>query len=250
MAGHSQFKNIMHRKERKDAMKSKIFSKLSREITISAKLSGPDQLENPRLRVAIQNAKNQSMPKDNIERAIKKSSSNDLGNYINIRYEGYGPGGVAIIIETLTDNRNRTASNIRSIFTKANGSLGETGSTSHFFEQIGEITYHEKTEDAEVAMEAAIDAGANDFFAKDKDLIFYCDFENISQAYKILEKHLGEANSVKVIWKPKNLIKISNEGSARSIIKMIDNLEDDDDVQNVYYNFEIEDEIIDKIDIT
>ncbi|MBY7648958.1 MAG: YebC/PmpR family DNA-binding transcriptional regulator [Candidatus Liberibacter europaeus] len=247
MAGHSQFKNIMHRKGQKDAMRSKIFSKLSREITISAKLSGQDPLENPRLRVAIQNAKNQSMPKENIERAIAKASSSDSENYINIRYEGYGPEGIAIIIETLTDNRNRTASNIRSIFTKASGSLGETGSSIHFFDQIGEIVYHSTVADYDLAMEAAIDADANEFFTEDNEYVFHCDFENIGQTSKILEKHLGEAISLKTIWKPKNIIQISDEEAAKSIIKMIKTLEEDDDVQNLYSNFDISDDILKKI---
>ncbi|CAL9915707.1 putative transcriptional regulatory protein Smed_2641 [Candidatus Liberibacter solanacearum] len=247
MAGHSQFKNIMHRKERKDAMRSKIFSKLSREITVSAKLSGPNPLENPRLRLAIQNAKSQSMPKENIERAIKKAGNNDLNNYTNIRYEGYGPEGIAIIIETLTDNRNRTASNIRAIFTKANGSLGAIGSTTRFFEQIGEIIYHSTVGDPDTAMEAAIEAGANEFLDEDKEYIFYCDFSNVGQISKQLEQKFGEAKSIKIIWKPLNLIQISDENKAKSIIKMIDNFENDEDVQDVYSNLDIPDDIMKNI---
>ncbi|OMH86992.1 transcriptional regulator [Candidatus Liberibacter asiaticus] len=244
MAGHSQFKNIMHRKERKDALKSKIFSKLSREITESAKLSGQNPLENPRLRLAIQNAKNQSMPKENIERTIKKAGNDDLGNYTNIRYEGYGPEGVAIIIEALTDNRNRTASSIRSIFTKANGSLGSTGSTTRFFEQIGEIIYHSNIGDSNLAMEVAIESDAFEVLFEDQEYIFYCDFNNVGLTSKKLEEKIGEAQSIKVIWKPLNYIRLSNADKVKSIIKMIENLEDDDDVQSVYSNLEIADDII------
>ncbi|MBL0848944.1 MAG: YebC/PmpR family DNA-binding transcriptional regulator [Candidatus Liberibacter ctenarytainae] len=247
MAGHSQFKNIMHRKERKDSLRSKIFSKLSREITVSTKLSGQDPSENPRLRMAIQNAKNQSMPKENIERAIKKASSQDLANYTNIRYEGYGPAGIALIVETLTDNRNRTASNIRSIFTKANGSLGAAGSTTHFFEQLGEILYDATIGDSNRAIEAAVDADAEEVLTKNKEYIFYCAFENIGQTSHQLEKMIGEARSIKAIWKPKSLIQISDQNIALSIIKMIDTLEEDDDVQNVYANCDISDEIIESI---
>ncbi|MEG8098751.1 YebC/PmpR family DNA-binding transcriptional regulator [Candidatus Liberibacter brunswickensis] len=239
MAGHSQFKNIMHRKEHKDSLKSKMFSKLSREITVSAKISGQNPLENPRLRLAIQNAKNQSMPKENIERAIKKAGTDDLGNYINIRYEGYAPEGVAIIIEALTDNRNRTASSIRSIFTKANGSLGSTGSATPFFEQIGEIIYPSAIGDYNVAMEAAIEANASEVLQEDQEYIFYCDFNDIGLTPNKLEEKIGEANSIKVIWKPLNFIKVSNEDKVKSIIKMIENLEDDDDVQSVYSNLKI-----------
>ncbi|MBA5723644.1 YebC/PmpR family DNA-binding transcriptional regulator [Candidatus Liberibacter sp.] len=244
MAGHSQFKNIMHRKGRQDALRSKIFSKLSREITVAAKTSGQDPLENPRLRLAIQNAKAQSMPKENIERAIKKAASTDMENFINMRYEGYGPGGIAIIIEALTDNRNRTASSVRSIFTKANSSLGETGSVSFFFDQLGEIIYPSTIGDIDKAMEAAINADANEVISENKEYIFYCDFENIGKTSKKLEEDLGEGKSIKAIWKPKSLMRISNEETAVSIIKMIDNLEEDDDVQSVYYNLDIPDEIM------
>ncbi|AKK20257.1 YebC/PmpR family DNA-binding transcriptional regulator [Candidatus Liberibacter africanus] len=242
MAGHSQFKNIMHRKERKDALRSKIFSKLSREITVSAKLSGQNPLENPRLRLAIQNAKNQSMPKENIDRAIKKAGSDDLDNYTNIRYEGYGPEGVAIIIEALTDNRNRTASNIRSIFTKANGSLGSTGSATRFFEQVGEIIYHSTIGDYNTAMDAAIEADASEVILENQEYIFYCDFHDIGSTSNKLEEKIGEAQSINVIWKPLNFIRISNADKVKSIIKMIDSLEEDDDIQSVYSNLEIADE--------
>ena len=162
MAGHSQFKNIMHRKGRQDAVRSKLFSKLSKEITVAAKFGGPDVDSNARLRLAVQNAKSQSMPKDNIQRAINKSESGDADNYEEIRYEGYGPGGTAIIVETLTDNRNRTASTVRSTFTKFGGNLGETGSVSFMFDRVGEITYKPEAGDADTVMMAAIEAGAED----------------------------------------------------------------------------------------
>lgn len=246
MAGHSQFKNIMHRKGKQDGIRSKMFSKLAREITVAAKTGLPDPAMNAALRLAVQNAKAQSMPKDNIERAIKKASGADAESYDAIRYEGYGPGGVAVIVETLTDNRNRTASSVRSTFSKAGGALGETGSVSFSFDHVGEITYKASVGDADKVMEAAIEAGAEDVVSDEDGHTIYCAFEDINEVSKALEAVLGEASSVKAIWKPQNTIEVDEE-KAQSLMKLIDTLEDDDDVQNVYSNFEISDEVMDKL---
>lgn len=246
MAGHSQFKNIMHRKGKQDSVRSKMFSKLAREITVAAKTGMPDPNMNPRLRLAIQNAKAQSMPKDNIERAIKKAAGAEGENYDEVRYEGYGPGGVAVIVEALTDNRNRTASNVRSIFTKAGGALGETGSVSFSFDRVGEISYKAEVGDADKVMEAAIEAGADDVESSEDGHIIICGFEAMNEVSKALEGVLGEAESVKTIWKPQNTVPVDEE-KAQSLMKLIDNLEDDDDVQNVYSNFEVSEEILAKL---
>ena len=246
MAGHSQFKNIMHRKGKQDGIRSKMFSKLAREITVAAKTGLPDPAMNAALRLAVQNAKAQSMPKDNIERAIKKASGADAESYDAIRYEGYGPGGVAIIVETLTDNRNRTASTVRSTFSKAGGALGETGSVSFSFDHVGEITYKASVGDADKVMEAAIEAGAEDVVSDEDGHTIYCAFEDMNEVSKALEAVLGEAESVKAIWKPQNTVPVDEE-KAQSLMKLIDTLEDDDDVQNVYSNFEISDEVMAKL---
>jgi len=247
MAGHSQFKNIMHRKGRQDAVRSKIFSKLAREITVAAKHGLPDPEMNPRLRLAVQNARAQSMPKDNIERAIKKAAGNEGDNYEEVRYEGYGPGGVAVIVEALTDNRNRTASNVRSAFTKSGGSLGETGSVGFMFNRVGEIVYKVEAGSADKVMEAAIEAGADDVESDEDGHVIYCAFEAIGDVSKALETSLGEAETVKAIWKADTLTPLDEE-KAESIIKLIDNLDDDDDVQNVYANYDISDEIMAKLE--
>ena len=246
MAGHSKIKNIMHRKGKQDSVRSKMFSKLAREITVAAKTGMPDPNMNPRLRLAIQNAKAQSMPKDNIERAIKKAAGAEGENYDEVRYEGYGPGGVAVIVEALTDNRNRTASNVRSIFTKAGGALGETGSVSFSFDRVGEITYKAEVGDADKVMEAAIEAGADDVESSEDGHTIICGFEAMNEVSKALEGVLGEAESVKAIWKSQNTVPVDEE-KAQSLMKLIDNLEDDDDVQNVYSNFEVSDEILAKL---
>jgi YebC/PmpR family DNA-binding regulatory protein len=246
MAGHSQFKNIMHRKGRQDAVRSKMFSKLAREITVAAKTGLPDPSMNARLRLAIQNAKAQSMPKDNIERAIKKASGADSENYEEVRYEGYGPGGVAVIVEALTDNRNRTASSVRSTFSKAGGALGETGSVSFSFDRVGEITYKPSVGDADSVMEAAIEAGAEDVTSDEDGHTIICGFEDIGEVSKALEDKLGEAETVKAIWKAQNTVPVDEE-KAQSLMKLIDTLEDDDDVQNVYSNFEVSDEVMAKL---
>jgi len=246
MAGHSQFKNIMHRKGRQDAVRSKMFSKLAREITVAAKTGLPDPSMNARLRLAIQNAKAQSMPKDNIERAIKKASGADSENYEEVRYEGYGPGGVAVIVEALTDNRNRTASSVRSTFSKAGGALGETGSVSFSFDRVGEITYKLSAGSADDVMEAAIEAGAEDVTSDEDGHTIICGFEDIGDVSKALEDKLGEAETVKAIWRPQNTVPVDEE-KAQSLMKLIDTLEDDDDVQNVYSNFEVSDEVMAKL---
>ncbi len=246
MAGHSQFKNIMHRKGRQDAVRSKMFSKLAREITVAAKTGAPDPDMNPRLRLAVQNAKAQSMPKDNIQRAINKAAGNDGENYEEVRYEGYGPGGVALIVEALTDNRNRTASNVRAAFTKAGGALGETGSVSFLWDRVGEIVYAVSAGDADKVMEAAIEAGAEDVQSDDDGHVILCAFGDIGEVTSALEKALGEAESVKTIWKPQTNTQV-DEDRARSILKLVATLEDDDDVQNVYANFEVDDETMSKL---
>ena len=246
MAGHSQFKNIMHRKGRQDAVRSKMFSKLAREITVAAKAGLPDPDMNPRLRLAIQNAKAQSMPKDNIERAINKASGGDSENYDEVRYEGYGPGGVAVIVEALTDNRNRTASNVRAAFTKAGGSLGETGSVSFMFDRVGEIVYGAGAGDADKVMEAAIEAGADDVNSDENGHVIVCAFEDIGEVTAALEAALGQAESVKAVWRPQTGTPVDEE-KAQSVLRLISVLDDDDDVQNVYANFEVDDETMAKL---
>ncbi len=246
MAGHSQFKNIMHRKGRQDAMRSKLFSKLAREITVAAKMGAPDPAMNPRLRLAVQAAKAESMPKDNIQRAINKASGGDTESYDEVRYEGYGPGGVAVIVEVLTDNRNRSASNVRAAFTKAGGALGETGSVSFLWDRAGEIYYSAKAGDADKVMEAAIEAGADDVQSDEEGHTIYCAFEAVGEVSKALESALGEAESVKIIWKPQTSVPVDEE-RAQSLMKLVAVLEDDDDVQNVYANFEVDEATLAKL---
>lgn len=246
MAGHSQFKNIMHRKGRQDAVRSKLFSKLSKEITVAAKMGGPDIDANPRLRLAVNNAKSQSMPKDNIQRAINKSQAGEGDEYEEVRYEGYGPGGVAVIVEALTDNRNRTASMVRSTFAKYGGNLGESGSVGFMFDRVGEIIYKPEVGDADTVMMAAIEAGAEDVESGDDGHVITCAFTDIGDVSAALEVELGEAESVKPNWKPQTTTSL-DEGKAGSLMKLIDVLDDDDDVQNVYSNFEISDEILAKL---
>ena len=241
MAGHSHAKNIMHRKGKSDAARSKVFSKLAREITVAAKLGMPDPAFNARLRLAVANARSQSMPKDNIDRAIKKASGGEGENYDEIRYEGYGPGGVAIIVETLTDNRNRTASNVRSYFSKNGGAMGETNSVGFMFDKVGEITYPLSAGSEDKVMEAAIEAGADDVESDEEGHYITTSFEAMVEVAAALEKVLGEAESVKAIWKPQTNTPIDAEKGA-TLMKLISILEEDDDVQNVYSNFEMSDE--------
>ena len=243
MAGHSKFKNIMHRKGRQDAVRSKMFAKLSKEITVASKLGGPDPDGNPRLRLAIQNARGQSMPKDNIQRAINKGSAGEGDDYEEIRYEGYGPGGVAIIVETLSDNRNRSAGNVRACFTKNGGQMGETGSVAFMFDRVGEIRYPADAGDEDAVMEAAIEAGADDVASDEDGHTITCGFEDLGEVAAALEAALGEAESVNPTWKPQNTVPV-DEDKAATLMKLVAALEDDDDVQNVYSNFEIDDEVM------
>lgn len=243
MAGHSQFKNIMHRKGRQDAVRSKMFSKLSKEITVAAKMGAPDPAMNPRLRLAVQNAKSQSMPKDNIERAINKASAAEGDNYDEVRYEGYGPGGVAIIVEALTDNRNRTAGNVRATFSKNGGTMGESNSVAFMFDRVGEIIYPAGAGTADGVMDAVIEAGADDVVSDENGHTIYCGFEAIGDVSSALEGALGEAESVKPIWKPQNGTPVDAEKGG-TLMKLLAALEDDDDVQNVYANFEMSDEVM------
>ncbi|MBZ9936708.1 YebC/PmpR family DNA-binding transcriptional regulator [Mesorhizobium sp. BR1-1-16] len=246
MAGHSQFKNIMHRKGAADAKRSKLFAKLAREITVAAKLGLPDPKMNARLRLAIQNARAENMPKDNVDRAIKKALGNDGENYDEIRYEGYGPGGVAVVVEALTDNRNRTASAVRSYFTRAGGALGETGAVSFMFDHVGQITYKPEAGTPDAIMEAAIEAGADDVESTEEGHVVIAAFEAMGDVAKALEEKIGEAESVKPVWKPQNLVPVDEEKAA-SLLKLIDQLDDDDDVQAVYTNFEVSDEVLQKL---
>jgi YebC/PmpR family DNA-binding regulatory protein len=246
MAGHSQFKNIMHRKGKQDAMRSKVFSKLAREITVAAKLGTPDPAMNPRLRAAIVAARAENMPKDNIERAIKKAIGGDAENYDEIRYEGYGPGGVAVIVEALTDNRNRAASDIRSYFTKAGGNLGETGSVSFMFDHLGVIEYNADKASADDMLEAAIEAGADDVVSSEGGHEVYASQETFREVAKALEAKFGEPRKAALTWKPQNNIAVSDEVGEK-LIKLLDLLNEHDDVQNVYANFEISDALAAKM---
>ena len=246
MAGHSKWANIQHRKGRQDATRSKMFSKLSKEITVAAKMGAPDPEFNPRLRLAVAAAKAQSMPKDNIERAIKKSTAADAAILEEIRYEGFGPGGIGIIVEALTDNRNRAASEIRSSFTKRGGNLGETGSVSFMFDQVGYIEYPGAIASEDEMMDAAIEAGADDVESSEDLHIIYCAADQLSEVATALEKEKGEAHSAKLIWKPQNLIPVEGD-KAESVMKLMDVLDELDDVQNIYANFDISDEEMERI---
>ncbi len=246
MAGHSQFKNIMHKKGKQDAIRSKLFSKLAREITVAAKMGMPDPAMNPRLRLAVLAARAENMPKDNIERAIKKASGGDSENYDEVRYEGYAPGGVAVIIEALTDNRNRTAGEVRSYFTKAGGALAETGAVSFMFDHVGSIEYPTAAGSEDAVMEAAIEAGADDVASGEDGHEIVTSLESFAEVAKALEAKFGEPKKSKLVWKPQNTITVDDEAGEK-ILKLIGNLEDNDDVQNVYANFEISDALVKKM---
>jgi YebC/PmpR family DNA-binding regulatory protein len=246
MAGHSQFKNIMHRKGRQDAARAKLFAKLAREITVAAKSGLSDPQMNSRLRLAIQAARAENMPKDNIERAIKKAAGADTANYEAIRYEGYGPGGVAILVEALSDNRNRTGGAVRAVFAKHGGNLGATGAVSHMFAHVGEIAYPASVGSADRVLEAAIDAGADDVFSDGSGHVIVCAFENLGAVASALEDGLGEAASAKALWKPLQATSVDEERGA-SLLKLIAGLEEEDDVQNVYSNFEVSDAVMAKL---
>lgn len=246
MAGHSKWANIQHRKGRQDAVRSKMFSKFSKEITVAAKMGDPDPEKNPRLRLAVKEAKSQSMPKDNIDRAIKKAIGGDAEHYDEIRYEGYGPNGVAIIVEAMTDNKNRTASNVRSTFSKNGGNLGETGSVGFMFDRKGEITYSAEVGDADTVMMAAIEAGAEDVESTEDGHTIYTDANDLNAVSTALEAELGESESTKLIWKPQTTTEMGLE-DAQKLMRLIEALEDDDDVQTVTANFDISDEIMEQL---
>lgn len=246
MAGHSQFKNIMHRKGKQDAMRSKMFGKLAREITVAAKLGTPDPAMNPRLRLAITAARAENVPKDNIERAIKKAIGSDGENYDEMRYEGYGPGGVAVIVEALTDNRNRAASDIRSYFTKSGGNLGETGSVSFMFDRVGVIEYDARVGSDDAMLEAAIEAGADDVASSEDGHEVFASPETFRDVAKALEAKFGEARKAALIWKPQNTITVDDE-TGEKLFKLLDLLNEHDDVQNVYANFEVSDALAAKM---
>ncbi|MEM1410428.1 MAG: YebC/PmpR family DNA-binding transcriptional regulator [Pseudomonadota bacterium] len=241
MAGHSKWANIQHRKGRQDAKRSKVFSKLSKEITVAAKMGAADPAFNPRLRLAIANAKGQSMPKDNIERAIKKGSSGEGDDYEEIRYEGFGPEGIGVIVEALTDNRNRTASEVRSTFSKNGGNLGETGSVSFSFDRVGEIQYKPEIGSEDEILEAAIEAGAEDVQSSEELHTIYTAPDDFAEVSGALEQKYGEADSAKLAWRPQNTIEVSS-GKSETMVKLFDALDDLDDVQQVYANFELSDE--------
>ncbi len=246
MAGHSQFKNIMHRKGRQDAAKSKLFGKLAREITVSAKLGLPDPGMNPRLRAAIIAARAENMPKDNIERAIKKALGGEGENYEEIRYEGYGPGGVAVIVEVLTDNRNRTAGEVRATFTKSGGSLAETGAVSFMFDHVGVIEYNAKAASAEAMFEGALEAGADDVVSSENGHEIYAAQDRFGSVAKALEGKFGEARKSSLVWRPQNTLAVDDE-QGEKLLKLIENLNEQDDVQNVYANFEISDALVQRM---
>ena len=243
MAGHSKWANIQHRKGRQDAARSKLFSKLAKEITVAAKMGDPDPDKNPRLRLAVKEAKSQSVPKDVIDRAIKKSQGGDAESYDEIRYEGYGPGGVAVIVEAMTDNRSRTASTVRSTFTKCGGNLGETGSVSFMFDRKGQVLYPLEVGDEDTVMMAALEAGAEDVETTEDGHAIFCADTDLNEVSNALETPLGESESAKLIWKPQTTTELDLEGMEK-LMKLIDTLEDDDDVQRVTANFEVSDEVM------
>ena len=246
MAGHSQFKNIMHRKGKQDAIRAKLFAKLAREITVAARHGSPDPATNSRLRLAVQIARAENMPKDNIERAIKKAEGGDAETYEAIRYEGYGPGGVAVIVEALTDNRNRTAGVVRSLFTKYGGNLGETGSVAFMFNRAGEISYKTGVASADQMLEAAIEAGADDVLSDEDGHVVYCAADSLGDVAAKLSQTLGEPDSSKVVWRP-NMTTPLEEERAEALVKLMASLDEEDDIQNVYSNFEVSNEVLSKL---
>jgi YebC/PmpR family DNA-binding regulatory protein len=246
MAGHSQFKNIMHKKGRADKARSKLFGKLAREITVAAKLGMPDPAFNPRLRAAIIAARAENMPKDNIERAVKKASGSDTENYDAIRYEGYAPGGVAVIVEALTDNHNRTAGEVRAIFTKNGGNLATTGAVSFMFDHVGAVEYDAKAASADAMLDAAIEAGAEDVASNADGHQIFTTAESLNEVAKALETKFGEPRKSGLLWKPQNTVALDDE-SGEKVLKLIEALDDSEDVQNVYANFEVSDALVQKM---
>ena len=245
MAGHSKFKNIMHRKGRQDAKRAKVFAKLGREVTVAAR-SGADPSFNAALRLAVANAKAQNMPNDVINRAIQKAQGNDAEDYEEIRYEGYGPGGVAVIVEALSDNRNRTASEIRAAFSKNGGNLGETNSVAFMFDRVGQITYPAAVAGAEAVFEGALEAGAEDVESDEESHTVTCQPDDFAAVRDALEERFGEPEEARLAWKPKNSVPV-DETTAQSLFKLIDALEDNDDVQRVATNFDVDDEIMERL---
>ena len=246
MAGHSKFNNIKHRKGAQDKKRAAQFSKLSREITVAAKTGMPDPDFNPRLRLAVNSAKAVSMPKDNIQRAIDKASASEGDDYNEVRYEGFGPGGVSLIIETLTDNTNRTFTNVRTIMSRNGGNLGESGSVSHGFERVGYIQYPASVGDEDKVLEAAMEAGAEDISSDDDGHEIWTAMEDLHEVSGALEKALGDAESVKLAWRPSVQVEVDHE-QAETLLNLIDLLEEDDDVQTVWGNYEVSDEIMEKL---
>ncbi|GJD51873.1 putative transcriptional regulatory protein [Methylobacterium crusticola] len=246
MAGHSQFKNIMHRKGRVDAVRSKLFGKLAREITVAAKLGTPDPAMNPRLRAAVLAARAENMPKDNIERAIKKAAGGDAEAYEEIRYEGYGPGGAALIVEAQTDNRNRTASDVRSAFTKAGGSLAETGAVSFMFDHVGLVAFDAGVADADAMLEAAIEAGADDVKSDEAGHEVICGQGDLAEVARTLEARFGEPRRAALIWRAQNTVDVDDE-TGEKLIRLLETIEDQDDVQNVFVNFAVSDALLAKL---
>ena len=246
MAGHSKFKNIMHRKGAQDKKRSGMFSKLSREITVAAKMGLPDPDMNPRLRAAVNAAKAQSMPKDNIQRSIDKATRGDAETYEEIRYEGFGPAGVSLIIEALTDNRNRTATNVRTAVSKNGGNLGASGSVSHAFDRLGLISYPPSAGDAEAVFEAALEAGAEDVASSEDGHEIWTAIGDLHEVAKALTPVLGEPDGAKLAWRPQTMIEVGDDDVA-TLFKLIDALDDDDDVQTVWGNYEVSDEVMEKM---
>jgi YebC/PmpR family DNA-binding regulatory protein len=246
MAGHSKYKNIMYRKGAQDKKRSAMFSKLSRELTVAAKMGAPDPDMNPRLRVAVLAAKAQSMPKDNIQRAIDKAAAAGGEDYEELRYEGFGPAGVSLIVEALTDNRNRTATNVRTIFAKNGGNLGANGSVSHGFDRLGLISFPAAAASADAMFEAAIEAGADDVESDEDGHQVWTSVEDLHGVAKALEAALGEPESVKLAWRPQTSVDLG-EGDAEQLIKLVDALEEDDDVQTVWGNYQMSDEVMAKL---
>src|SRR3954465_10753467 len=246
MAGHSKYKNIMYRKGAQDKKRSAMFSKLSREITVAAKMGAPDPDMNARLRAAVNAAKAQSMPKDNIQRSIDKASASDAENYEEIRYEGFGPGGVSLVVEALTDNRNRTATNVRTAFSKNGGNLGASGSVTHGFSRLGLIEYPATAGDADKVFEAAIEAGAEDVESDEDGHRIWTSIESLHEVARGLEPMLGEAESAKLAWKPATEVEVRGD-DAENLMKLIDGLEEDDDVQTVWGNYDVPEEELEKL---
>jgi YebC/PmpR family DNA-binding regulatory protein len=246
MAGHSQFKNIMHRKGRQDAKRARTFTRLIREVQVAARRGSADPAANPRLRSALQAARAANVPKDNIERAINRGSGADDESYDEVRYEGYGPGGVAVIVETLTDNRNRTAAEVRAAFAKLGGALGESGSVSFQFDRVGEIHYPVDAADPEAMLEAAIEAGAEDCQSSEEGHDIVCAPDDLSAVHDALEERLGPPESARLGWRPQVTVPVGPE-HAEALLRLLETLDDNDDVQGVTANFEVDDEVLERL---